>query len=85
MIELFRLIFEINFFIFPISAGILTYKKIHGKPAGRFFRMTIMSFIWLIISWIGVFVNETPEHKQEFINSIEQSLVGSEQGVGGSE
>ncbi len=78
MIELFRLIFEINFFIFPISAGILSYKKIKGKPAGRFLRITVMSFIWLIISWVGVFVNETPEHKQEFIKQIEQSLAEEE-------
>lgn len=75
MLEIFRIIFEINFFIFPISAGILTYKKIKGKPAGRFFRITVMSFIWLIISWIGVFVNETPEHKQEFIEKIERSMT----------
>ena len=74
MIEIFRIIFEINFFIFPISAGILTYKKINGKPAGRFFRITVMSFIWVIISWVGVLVNETPEHKQEFINNLEKTL-----------
>lgn len=74
MLELFKLIVEINFFIFPISAGILTYRKINGKPAGRFIRITVMSFIWLIIATVGVIVNETPEHKQEMINNLERTL-----------
>ena len=75
MLELFKFIVEINFFIFPISAGILTYKKIKGKPAGRFLRITVMSFIWLVIAYVGVIVNETPEHKQEMRNNIERMLV----------
>ena len=75
MLELFKFIVEINFFIFPISAGILTYKKIKGKPAGRFLRITVMSFIWLVIAYVGVIVNETPEHKQEMRNNIERMLA----------
>lgn len=74
MLEFCKLIFEINFFIFPISAGFLTYKKIHGRPAGRFFRMTVMSGIMLFISLCGVYVNETPENRQAILQNIERSL-----------
>lgn len=73
-LNLFRFIFEINFFVFPISAGILAYKKINGKPAGRFLRMMIMSFIMLLVSFIGVILNETVEHRQQMINHVKQSM-----------
>lgn len=74
MLEWCKLIFEINFFIFPIAAGFLTYKKINGKPAGRVFRVTVMSAIMLFLSLCGVFVNETPEHRQEILQNLERSL-----------
>ncbi len=74
MLEFCTLILQVNFFVFPISAGILTYKKINGKPGGRFLRMMVMSFIMIIISYIGIIVNETPERKQEIINNIHQMV-----------
>jgi|GEM_PF-2559778 len=72
MLEFCKLIFEINFFIFPISAGILAYKKIHGKPADRFFRLMISSLVMLVLSYTGVFVNETPEHRAEILSNLER-------------
>ena len=72
MLAFCTLILQVNFFVFPISAGILTYKKINGKPGGRFFRMMVMSLIMIILSYIGVDVNETPERRQEIINNIHQ-------------
>ena len=75
MLEFCKLIFEINFFIFPIAAGFLTYKKINGKSGGRFFRITVMSAIMLMLSLCGVFVNETPEHRQEILQNLERSLT----------
>ena len=51
-----------------------TYKKIKGKPAGRFLRMTLMSGIMIVISLCGVFVNETPENRQEILHNLERSL-----------
>lgn len=74
MLEFCKLIVEINFFLFPISAGFLTYRKIKGRPAGRFFRMTVMSGIMFFISLCGVFVNETPEHRQEILQNLERAL-----------
>ena len=74
LLEWFKLVCEINFFIFPISAGFLTYRKIHGKPGGRVLRLTITSGIILILSWIGFLINHTPEQKEEMIKQVEQSL-----------
>ena len=71
MLEFCTLILQINFFVFPISAGFLTYRKIKGKPGGRFLRMTVMSFIMIILSYTGVVVNETPERRQEIINNLQ--------------
>ncbi len=73
-LEWFKIVCEINFFLFPISAGFLSYRKIHGKPAGRYLTMTIMSGIVLILSWVGFLINHTPEQKAEMIKQIEQSL-----------
>ena len=73
-LEFFKLVFEVNFFVFPISAGFLTYRKIHGKPGGRPLRMMVMSIIMLTLSFIGVVVNETPEHRVEMLHNVEKSL-----------
>lgn len=69
MLEFCTLILQVNFFVFPISAGFLSYKKIKGKPAGRYFRMTVMSFIMILLSYTGVVLNETPEHRAEIVNN----------------
>lgn len=74
MLGLFKIIFMINFFIFPISAGFLSYRKIRGRPAGRFFRMTVMSLIMLLLSWTGILLNESQENKLKTIENIHQSL-----------
>ena len=73
-LEFFRLVFEVNFFVFPISAGFLTYRKIHGKTGGRPLRMMIMSIIMLTLSFIGIVVNETPEHRVDMLHNVEKSL-----------
>ena len=73
-LEFFRLVFEVNFFVFPISAGFLTYRKIHGKTGGRPLRMMIMSIIMLTLSFIGIVINETPEHRVEMLHNVEKSL-----------
>ena len=72
MLTFCTIILQVNFFVLPISAGILSYKKIKGKPAGRYFRMTIMSLIMIILSYTGVVLNETPERRQEIINNLHQ-------------
>lgn len=73
-LEFFRLVFEVNFFVFPISAGFLTYRKIHGKTGGRPLRMMVMSIIMLTLSFIGIVINETPEHRVEMLHNVEKSL-----------
>ena len=73
-LEFFRLVFEVNFFVFPISAGFLTYRKIHGKTGGRPLRMMIMSIIMLTLSFIGIVINETPEHRVDMLHNVEKSL-----------
>lgn len=78
MKELFKLIFQINFFIFPISAAFLTYRKLKGRPTGRFLRTTIMSGIMLMVSYIGIFVNETPEERAATMQNIERMLSEGE-------
>lgn len=70
MLEIFRFVFEVNFFVFPISAGWLSYRKIRGKTAGRPLRMMIMSAIMMAISLMGIFVNETPEHRAQIMENI---------------
>ena len=69
MLAFCTLILQVNFFVFPISAGFLTYKKIHGKPADRYFRMMVMSFIMILLSYTGVVLNETQEHRAEIVNN----------------
>ena len=73
-LELFKLVFEINFFVFPISAGFLTYRKIRGRPGGRPLRMMIMSIIMLTLSFIGIVINETPEHRVDMLHNVERAL-----------
>lgn len=70
MLELFRFIFEVNFLIFPISAGWLTYRKIKGKDGGRALRMMISSGIMMLLAWTGVFMNETQEVKADYIHKV---------------
>lgn len=69
MLAFCTLILQVNFFVFPISAGFFSYKKIHGKPADKFFRMMVMSFIMILLSYIGVVLNETQERKAEILNN----------------
>ena len=69
MLAFCTLILQVNFFVFPISAGFFTYKKIHGKPADRFFRMMTMSFIMIILSYVGVVLNESLERRTEIVNN----------------
>ena len=56
--------------MFPVSAGWLTYKKINGKPADRAVRITISSGIILLISWMGVFMNESVEVRADYLNKV---------------
>lgn len=74
-LEFFKLVFEVNFFVFPISAGFLTHRKIKGKTGGRPLRMMIMSIIMLMLSFVGIVVNETPEHRVEMLHNVEKSLM----------
>ena len=72
MLEIFRFVFEINFLIFPLSAGWLSYRKIKGKPGGRALRMTISSLIMMLLAWTGIFMNETREVKADYLHGIER-------------
>ncbi len=72
MLTFCTLILQVNFFVMPISAGFWSYKKIKGKPAGRFARMTIMSLIMIMLSYTGIVLNETPERRQEIINNLQE-------------
>lgn len=72
MLEIFRFVFEINFLIFPISAGWLTYRKINGKDGGRALRMTISSGIVMLLAWTGVFLNESYEVKAQYLQRVEK-------------
>ena len=72
MLEIFRFIFEVNFLIFPISAGWLSYRKIKGKDGGRALRMTISSGIMMLVAWTGVFMNETQEVKADYLHKVER-------------
>ncbi len=74
MLELFKLVFEINFFVFPLSAAWLSYRKLRGKTAGRYFRLMVWSAIMLVLSWIGIFLNESPENRYKTLTNIEQAL-----------
>lgn len=69
MLAFCTLILQVNFFVLPISAGFFTYKKIHGKPADRFLRMMVMSFTMIILSYVGIVVNETPERRAEIVGN----------------
>jgi len=71
MLELFRFVFEVNFLIFPISAGWLSYRKIKGKDGGRALRMMISSGIMMLLAWTGVFMNETPEVRADYLHKVE--------------
>ena len=71
MLEIFRFVFEVNFFVFPISAGGLTWRKLRGKTAGRPLRMMIVSAFMMLLTLVGIFVNETPEHRAKMIQSME--------------
>ena len=70
MLKIFRILFEIYFFVFPISAGWLTYKKINGKDAKRAWRITISSGVMLLITWFGVFINSPVEVRANVINTV---------------
>ncbi|MBO4401889.1 MAG: hypothetical protein J5809_08605 [Selenomonadaceae bacterium] len=74
MLEIFRFVFEVNFFVFPISAGWLTWRKLRGKPAGRPLRMMIMSAIMMALTFIGILINETPENKARVLGNIHHML-----------
>ena len=70
MLKIFRFLFELYFFIFPISAGWLTYKKLNGKDTKRALRVTISSGVMLLITWFGVFINESQEVKADYIQKV---------------
>lgn len=70
MLEIFRFVFEVNFLIFPISAGWLSYRKIKGKPGGRALRMMISSGIMMILAWTGVFMNESVEVRADYLHKV---------------
>ena len=70
MLKIFRFLFEIYFFVFPISAGWLTHRKIKGKDCKRALRITISSGVMLLITWFGVFMNESVEVRADYINKV---------------
>ena len=70
MLKIFRFLFEIYFFVFPISAGWLTYRKLHGKDCKRAWRITISSGVLLLITWFGVFMNESVEVRADYIHQV---------------
>ena len=70
MLKIFTYLFEIYFFVFPISAGWLSYRKIKGKDAKRAWRITISSGVILLITWFGVFINSPVEVRANVINTV---------------
>ena len=70
MLKIFRFLFEIYFFVFPISAGWLTYRKLKGKDCKRAWKIVISSGVMLLITWFGVFINESQEVKADYIHKV---------------
>ena len=59
--DFFKIIFYIEFFVFPISAGLLSYAAIRGNRKKTYIIATVQSFIMLILSLFGVYINAPPE------------------------
>ena len=70
----FRIIFYIEFFVFPISAGLLSYAAIKGRKKRPFVFAMVSSFIMLIVSLIGIYLNAPPEIRESMRTSLEQSF-----------
>lgn len=74
MYEFFKIIFYIEFFVFPISAGLLTRVAIKGKKKRPFVLAMISSAVMLIISLIGIYLNAPPEIRDSMRTSLEQTF-----------
>ncbi len=75
MLDFFKLIFHLEFFIVPISAGFLSYAYINGKKSKKkFLRLLIISTGMLIISFIGIYVNSPPEIRESMRDNFVQSI-----------
>ena len=75
MLDFFKLIFHIECFIVPISAGLLSYAYINGKKSKRKFLLTfLLSSGILLISFIGVYVNSPDEIRQSMRDNFVQSI-----------
>ncbi len=74
MYDFFKIIFYIEFFVFPISAGLLSYAAIRGNRKKPYVIATVQSFIMLILSLFGVYINAPPEIHESMRISIERTL-----------
>ncbi|MBR1398042.1 MAG: hypothetical protein IJ563_11000 [Selenomonadaceae bacterium] len=74
MYDFFKLIYHIEFFLVPISFGFLSYAMINGKNKKPYVMAVISSIIMFIISFIGVYINDTPEHRESMRTSLYRTL-----------
>ena len=74
MFDFFNWIFRIEFFIIPISAGLLSRAAIKGKPKKPYVIALISAFIMLLLSTFGMYINDTPERQANVRASLSQTL-----------
>ena len=75
MLDFFKLVFHIECFVVPITAGFLSWALIKGKPARRFLLSLIFSSGVLIISFIGVYVNSPVEIRDSMRDNFAKSIA----------
>ena len=72
--DFFKLIFHIEFFIVPISAGFLTWAAINGKNKKPYLIAVISSTVMFILSFIGVYINSPPDIRASMRTELYRSL-----------
>ncbi|MBR1730148.1 MAG: hypothetical protein IJ728_11575 [Selenomonadaceae bacterium] len=72
MYEFFKIIFYIEFFVLPISAGFLTRALIKGKKIKPYLIAVASSSIMLVVSFIGIYLNAPPDIRASIRNKFEQ-------------
>ena len=74
MYEFFKLIYHIEFFLIPISAGFLTHAAIKGKKKKPYVMALIISTIVFILALTGAILNAPLEIRSSILTSLEKTL-----------
>ena len=72
--DFFKLIFHIEFFLVPISAGFLSWAAIKGKNKRPYLMALVISSVMFVLSFIGVYVNSEPEIRESMQTEFAKSL-----------